>query len=85
MEKWTAESRPNSRGQAFAVDQPTSAVCFKSVKTLAVEVPLHYSITGVGSYAGSSDGLMLVHRDVVLIDYKTKCHGKYVSPRFYEQ
>ncbi len=28
---------------------------------------------------------MLVNGDVVLIDYKTKRHGKYVSPRFCEQ
>ena len=46
---------------------------------------LHYSINGVGAYAGSCDGIMLVNGDVVLIDYKTKRHGKNVFPRFCEQ
>ena len=46
---------------------------------------MHYSINGVGAYAGSCDGLMLVNGDVVLIDYKTKRHGKNVYPKFCEQ
>ena len=49
------------------------------------EVPLHYSINGVGAYAGSCDGVMLVNGDVVLIDYKTKRHGKYVHQKYCER
>ena len=31
---------------------------------------VHYLINGLGAYAGSCDGLMLVNNEVVIIDYK---------------
>ena len=60
---------------------PLQSLVSRASKTLAVEVPLHYSINGVGAYAGSCD-VMLVNGDVVLIDYKTKRHGKYVHQKY---
>jgi ATP-dependent exoDNAse (exonuclease V) beta subunit len=59
---------------------PLQSLVSRATKTLAVEIPLHYSIAGVGSYAGSCDGLMLVKGDVVLIDYKTKRPGSLSAP-----
>ena len=64
---------------------PLQSLVSRASKTLAVEVPLHYSINGVGAYAGSCDGVMLVNGDVVLIDYKTKRHGKYVHQKYCER
>ncbi len=64
---------------------PLQILVSRASKILAVEVPLHYSINGVGAYAGSCDGVMLVNSDVVLIDYKTKRPGKKVFPKFCEQ
>jgi hypothetical protein len=85
MEKWLQSQDHTPVEEHLQWINPLQHLVSRATKTLAVEVPLHYSITGVGSYAGSSDGLMLVNGDVVLIDYKTKRHGKYVSPRFCEQ
>jgi hypothetical protein len=85
MEKWLQSQEHTPVEEHLQWINPLQSLVSRASKTLAVEVPVHYSITGVGSYAGSSDGLMLVNGDVVLIDYKTKRHGKYVSPRFCEQ
>ena len=85
MEKWLQSQEHTPIEDHLQWINPLQRLVSRAAKTLAVEIPLHYSITGVGSYAGSSDGLMLVNDDVVLIDYKTKRHGKYVNPRFCEQ
>ena len=39
------------------------------------EVPLHYSINGLGTYAGSCDEVMLVNGDVILIDTRPSVMG----------
>lgn len=85
MEKWLQGQDHTSIQEHLLWINPLQRLVSRAPKTLAVEVSLHDSITGVGSYAGSSDGLMLVNGDVVLIDSKTKRHGKYVSPRYCEQ
>lgn len=85
MEKWLQGQDHTSIQEHLLWINPLQRLVSRAPKTLAVEVSLHDSITGVGSYAGSSDELMLVNGDVVLIDSKTKRHGKYVSPRYCEQ
>ena len=85
MEKWLQSQDHTPVEEHLKWINPLQSLVSRASKTLAVEVPLHYSINGVGAYAGSCDGVMLVNGDVVLIDYKTKRHGKNVLPKFCEQ
>ena len=85
MEKWLQSHEHTPVEEHLQWINPLQSLVSRATKTLAVEIPLHYSIAGVGSYAGSCDGLMLVKGDVVLIDYKTKRPGKFVSPKYCEQ
>ena len=85
MEKWLQSQDHTPVEEHLQWINPLQSLVSRASKTLAVEVPLHYSINGVGAYAGSCDGVMLVNGDVVLIDYKTKRHGKNVLPKFCEQ
>ena len=85
MEKWLQSQDHAPVEEHLQWINPLQSLVSRASKTLAVEVPLHHSINGVGGYAGSCDGLMLVNEDVVLIDYKTKRHGKNVLPKFCEQ
>ena len=85
MEKWLQSEDHTPVEEHLQWINPLQRLVSRASKTLAVEVPLHHSIDGVGAYAGSCDGLMLVNDDVVLIDYKTKRHGKNVLPKFCEQ
>ena len=62
--------------------EPLRTLVAKATLTLAIEIPVHHTIDGVGAYAGSCDGLMLVGNDVVIIDYKTKRHNKKVWPQY---
>lgn len=85
MEKWL-QSRGDTPGDAYLPwIRPLQELVSKASKTLGVEIPLHYSIDGVGAYAGSCDALMLVNGEVVIVDYKTKRPGKKVIPQFCEQ
>ena len=85
MEKWLQSEDHTPLEEHLQWINPLQSLVSRATKTLAVEVPLHYSIDGVGAYAGSCDGVMLVNGDVVLIDYKTKRHGKNVFPKYCEQ
>ena len=85
MEKWLQSQDHTPVEEHLQWINPLQKLVSRATKTLAVEVPLHYSINGVGAYAGSCDGVMLVNGDVVLIDYKTKRHGKYVHQKYCER
>ena len=85
MEKWLRSEDHAPVEEHLRWINPLQSLVSRASKTLAVELQLHHSIHGVGAYAGSCDGLMLVNDDVVLIDYKTKRHGKRVLPKFCEQ
>jgi len=65
--------------------EPLRTLVSKGSATLGVEIPVHHSILGVGRYAGSCDGLMLVGDEVVIIDYKTKRPGKRVHPKYLDK
>ena len=85
MEKWLQSEDHTPVEEHLQWINPLQSLVSRASKTLAVEVPLHYSINGVGAYAGSCDGVMMVNGDVVLIDYKTKRHGKYVHQKYCER
>ena len=85
MEKWLRSEDHAPVEEHLRWINPLKSLVSRASKTLAVELQLHHSIHGVGAYAGSCDGLMLVNDDVVLIDYKTKRHGKHVLPKLCEQ
>ena len=85
MEKWLKSEEHKPAEEHLQWIKPLQSLVSRASKTLAVEVPLHHSINGIGAYAGSCDGVMLVNDDVVIIDYKTKRHGKNVLPKFCEQ
>ena len=85
QEKWLQSEDHTPLEEHLQWINPLQSLVSRASKTLAVEVPLHYSINGVGAYAGSCDGVMLVNGDVVLIDYKTKRHGKYVHQKYCER
>ena len=70
MEKWLQSEDHTPVEEHLQWINPLQRLVSRASKTLAVEVSLHHSIDGVGAYAGSCDGLMLVNDDVVLIDYK---------------
>lgn len=65
--------------------EPLRDLVAKATATLAVELPVHHTIPGIGRFAGSCDGLVVVGSDVVIIDYKTKRPGKRVHPRFLDK
>ena len=82
MERWL-EGKPHEPSEDLLPwINPLQELVSKADRTLAVEIPIHHRVDGIGSYAGSCDGLMLVGNDVVIADYKTKRPGKRVSPRF---
>ena len=85
MERWLTNQPHKADDEHMPWIHPLQSLVSKAGKTLAAEIPVHYSIKGLGAYAGSCDGLMLVNGNVVLIDYKTKRPGKYVSHRFCEK
>lgn len=85
MERWlTGESSEYDQQYAPWVE-PLRALVAKAQATLAVEIPVHYTVPEIGGYAGSADGLMLVGGNVVILDYKTKRESKRVIPRFQEK
>ena len=85
MEKWLQNENHEPDAEYLRWITPLQKLVSKASKTLASEVPVHYLINGLGAYAGSCDGLMLVNNEVVIIDYKTKRHGKYVHPKYCEK
>lgn len=82
MENWLQGKSHEVHEDLLPWVKPLQDLVSMADKTLAVEIPIHYKIGGVGAYAGSCDGLMIVGGEVVMIDYKTKRPGKRVSPRF---
>ena len=81
MEHWL-EGKPHEANEDHLPwINPLQELVSQADKTLAVEIPIHFQMDGLG-YAGSCDGLMLVGDEVVISDYKTKRPGKRVSPRF---
>lgn len=65
--------------------EPLRDLVSRATATLAVEIPVHHTIPGVGRYAGSCDGLALVGREVVIIDYKTKRPNKRVHAKYQDK
>lgn len=86
MEDWLAH-----RGAAYPEEytawvEPLRRLVSRAKATLAVEIPIHHAIEGIGSYAGSADGLVIgVDGGVVIIDYKTKRPNKRVHPRYQDK
>lgn len=82
MEQWLEGKPHEPLDDHLPWINPLQELVSRATATLAVEIPVHHNIAGVGSYAGSCDGLMLVGNEVVIADYKTKRPGKNVYPRF---
>ena len=53
MEKWLQSHDHTPVEEHLQWINPLQSLVSRATKTLAVEIPLHYSINGVGSYAGS--------------------------------
>ena len=85
MEQWLKSGSSKCHESLLPWVRPLQHLVSRANKTLASEIPIHFSVDGVGAYAGSCDGLMLVRNEVVLCDYKTKRPGKKVIPRFCEK
>jgi hypothetical protein len=85
MENWLMGAGADYPEHLAPWVEPLRALVGKGTATLGVEIPVHHSILGVGRYAGSCDGLMLVGNEVVIIDYKTKRFGKKVHARFLDK
>jgi len=85
MENWLAGYQNGYDPQYAPWVQPLRQLVSRATATLAVEIPLHHQVAGVGGYAGSCDGLMLAGEDVVIIDYKTKRPNKKVHPKFLDK
>ena len=82
MEHWLTGHSNDYNPDLAPWVEPLRALVSRGTACLGVEIPLHCSVPGVGRYAGSCDGLMLVGDEVVIIDFKTKRPNKRVSPRF---
>jgi hypothetical protein len=82
MENWLLGLDWTPPGEYLSWIEPLQELVARADATLAVEIPIHHRIDGVGSYAGSCDGMTLVRGEVVIIDYKTKRPGKNVYPKF---
>ena len=82
MEDWLVGCRDIYAAELAPWVEPLRKIVSRADATLAVEIPIHHQIAGIGGYAGSCDGLMLVRNEVVIIDYKTKRHNKKVHPKF---
>lgn len=85
MEYWLTGQSSEYNPELAPWVEPLRALVSRATATLAVELPIHHSVEGIGRYAGSCDGLVLVGSDVVVIDYKTKRPGKRVHPRFLDK
>lgn len=86
MEDWLAHQATPYPSQYAAWVEPLRQLVSKARVTLAVEVPVHHTIEGIGGYAGSADGLMVgTDGSVVIIDYKTKRPNKRVHPRYQDK
>lgn len=85
LEDWLSGKGADYDPQFSPWVEPLRALVSRGTATLAVEIPVHYVIPGVGGYAGSADGLMLVNNEVVIIDYKTKRPNKRVHPKFLDK
>ena len=62
MKNWMQSEDHTPADEHLQLINPLQNLVSRASKTLAVEVQLHCSIDGIGSYAGSCDGLMLVRR-----------------------
>lgn len=82
MEEWLSGKLHKSNPVYESWTNPLKELVSRATATLGVELPVFKSFEGIGSYAGSCDALMLVKRDVVVIDYKTKRPGKNVYVNF---
>ena len=85
MENWLMGAGDDYPEHLAPWVEPLQALVSKGTATLGVEIPIHHSVLGVGRYAGSCDGLMLVGGEVVVVDYKTKREGKRVHPKFLDK
>ncbi|QNG26095.1 PD-(D/E)XK nuclease family protein [Synechococcus sp. HK01-R] len=82
MEQWLQGKPHEPLADHLPWINPLQELVSKAKKTLAVEIPVHTKIAGLG-YAGSCDGLMMTDNgDVVIIDYKTKRENKKVHSKF---
>jgi len=82
MEYWLVGHSSQYNPELAPWVEPLRALVSRGTACLGVEIPVHCSIPGVGRYAGSCDGLMLVGDEVVIIDYKTKRENKRVSAQY---
>lgn len=85
MEYWLTGHSSEYSPELAPWVEPLRALVAKATATLAVELPVHHTVPGIGRYAGSCDGLVVVGSDVVIIDYKTKHPGKKVHARFLDK
>ena len=60
MEEWIQGEDHTPADEHLQWINPLQNLVSRASKILAVDLPPHYSIDGIGSYAGSFDGLMLV-------------------------
>lgn len=82
MECWLSGEKHEPQEDHLRWINPLQDLVSKAKTTLAVEIPIHTKIGGLG-YAGSCDGLMAMpNGDVVIIDYKTKRENKRVHPKY---
>ena len=82
MENWLTGKCGDCAKSIYPWVNPLQSLVGRADATLAVELPVFYSVDGIGPYAGSADALMLVKKEAVLIDYKTKRFGKNVYKQY---